>query len=89
MTIAFKQWVFTLTAIDLIAAAGLGREASVGVYLFYTLVTQTLALIPLLAMAVAPRQAAKPVQAAQGVAGTLQSADCDNSVAGLWSVVLV
>ena len=65
VTIAFKQWVFTLTAIDLIAAAGLGREASVGVYLFYTLVTQTLALIPLLAMAVAPRQAAKPVQAAQ------------------------
>ena len=65
VTIAFKQWVFTLTALDVIAASGLGRSANIGLYLLYTLVTQTLVLIPLLAVAVAPRQAVKPLQAAQ------------------------
>ncbi len=65
VTIAFKQWVFTLTALDVIVASGLSRQANIGLYLFYTLVTQVLVLIPLLAVAVAPRQAAKPLQAAQ------------------------
>lgn len=63
--IAVKQWVFTLTAIDVIQGAGLGSTASTGLYLFYTLATQTLVLIPLLATAVAPQQSAKPLQAAQ------------------------
>ncbi|MFN8499332.1 MAG: GAP family protein [Anaerolineae bacterium] len=66
VALAFKQWVFTLTALDVIEAAALGRQASIGLYLFYTLVTQTFVLIPLAAMAVAPQHTAKPLQAAQG-----------------------
>jgi hypothetical protein len=65
VTIAVKQWVFTLTAIDAIAGAGLNGSANVGLYLFYTIATQALVLIPIVAYAVAPKQAAKPMQAAQ------------------------
>ncbi|MFN8472074.1 MAG: GAP family protein [Anaerolineae bacterium] len=64
VTIAFKQWVFTLTALDVIEAAELTRGASIGLYLFYTLVTQTFVLIPIIGYAVAPRRAARPLQAA-------------------------
>jgi hypothetical protein len=61
--IAVKQWVFTLSAIGVIGEAGLGGAASVGVYLFYVLATQTLVFPPILAYAVSPHQAAKPLMA--------------------------
>ncbi len=66
VAIAAKQWVFTLTAIDLIAAAGLGRASGAGAYLIYTLATQVLVLAPIVVFAVAPQQAAGPLQAALG-----------------------
>jgi hypothetical protein len=65
VTIAVKQWVFTLSAISVIGEADLSRSASVGLYLFYTFITQILVLPPILAFAIAPQQAAKPVQTAQ------------------------
>jgi hypothetical protein len=61
--IAVKQWVFTLSAIGVIGEAGLGAKASVGVYLFFVLATQTLVLVPILAYTVAPHRAAKPLEA--------------------------
>jgi hypothetical protein len=61
--IAVKQWVFTLAAIGVIGEAGLGGAASVGVYLFFVLATQTLVLVPIFAFAVAPRRTAKPLMA--------------------------
>ena len=65
VTIAVKQWVFTLSAIGVIGEAGLGRKASVGLFLFYVLTTQTLVSAPILASAVAPQRSAKLLKAAQ------------------------
>jgi hypothetical protein len=65
VTIAVKQWVFTLSAIGVIGEAGPGGAANVGAYLIFVLATQTLVLVPILAYAVAPHQAAKPLKAAQ------------------------
>jgi hypothetical protein len=66
VTIAVKQWVFTLSAISIISEAGLERPLSIALYLFYILLTQTLAILPILFFALAPERAAKPLQAAQG-----------------------
>lgn len=63
--VAFKQWVFTLSAIGVIGEAELGGVAGASIYLFFVLATQILVLPPILAFAVAPQQAAKPLQAAQ------------------------
>jgi hypothetical protein len=63
--IAVKQWVFTLSAIGVIGEAGMGGAASVGVYLFYVLATQSLIFPPILASAVAPHRTAKPLMATQ------------------------
>jgi cadmium resistance protein CadD (predicted permease) len=65
VSIAVKQWVFTLSAIGVISEAGLGEAANIGLYLFYVLATQTLVLTPVLMYAVAPRQTARPLKAAQ------------------------
>ena len=65
VTIAVKQWVFTLSAIGVIGEAELGGAASVGLYLFYVLATQTLVLAPVLASAVVPQQALRILEAAQ------------------------
>ena len=40
VTIAIKQWVFTLSAIGVISEAGLGGAANIGLYLFYVLATR-------------------------------------------------
>ena len=64
IAISVKQWVFTLTAIDVIQGAALGTSAGVAAYLIYTLATQVLVLLPILAFAVAPQQSAKPLRAA-------------------------
>jgi putative Mn2+ efflux pump MntP len=65
VVIAVKQWVFTLTALDVIAGAELGAASSAGLYLGFTLATQTLVLLPILAYAVAPQRSARPLRAAQ------------------------
>ena len=46
VTIAFKQWVFTLSAISIIGEAGLERPLSIGLYLVYVLLIQTLVIPP-------------------------------------------
>jgi hypothetical protein len=66
VTIAVKQWVFTLSAISIISEAGVERPLSIGLYLFYILLTQTLVIPPILFYALAPERAARPLQAAQG-----------------------
>lgn len=63
--IAVKQWVFTLSAIGIIAEAELGQAAGTALYLLFVLATQVLVLPPILAYAVAPARAAAPLQAAQ------------------------
>lgn len=65
VAIAVKQWVFTLTAIDVIQGAGLGASASLGLYLAYTLATQVLVLPAILAMAIAPQRSIGSLQSAQ------------------------
>ncbi|MBP6470168.1 MAG: GAP family protein [Chloroflexi bacterium] len=65
VSIAVKQWVFTLSAISIINEAGLERPLSIGFYLLYITLTQTLVLPPILFYAIAPERAAKPMQAAQ------------------------
>jgi hypothetical protein len=65
VTIAVKQWVFTLSAISIISGAGLERPFGAGLYLLYVLLTQTLVLPPILFYALAPQRAAKPLQAAE------------------------
>lgn len=65
MTISVKQWVFTLTAIDVIQGAELGASSSVALYLLYILATQVLVLLPIVGVAVAPQRSAQPLAAAQ------------------------
>jgi uncharacterized membrane protein YidH (DUF202 family) len=65
VTIAIKQWVFTLSAIGVISEAGLDGKSNVGAYLVYVLATQMLVLVPILVHAMAPHQSANPLKAAQ------------------------
>jgi hypothetical protein len=65
VTVAVKQWVFTLSAIGVIGEAELGEAASTGLYLFYVLTTQTLVVLPIVGYAVAPHQTAGPLKAAE------------------------
>ena len=87
VAVAVKQWVFTLSAIALIGEAGLGRGASIGMYLAYASATQALVLLPILAYVAAPQRAA--AEGGGDLAGAAQSGDIDNRVAGLRGVVLV
>jgi len=66
VVIAFKQWVFTLSALSIIFEGYLGNAANITLYLVYLLATQILVLPILLAYAVAPQRAAGPLQAAHG-----------------------
>ncbi len=66
ITIAVKQWVFTLTAIDVIQGGMPSVAGFAGLYLLYTLATQALVLPPILAYAIAPQRASTPLRAAQG-----------------------
>lgn len=65
LAFSVKQWVFTLTALDVIQGAELGTTSSVVLYLLYTLATQVLVLLPILFVTVAPQRAAQPLHAAQ------------------------
>jgi hypothetical protein len=61
VAIAAKQWVFTLSAIGVIGKAQLAPPASIGLFLFYALAVQALALIAVIAYAVAPRPAGRVI----------------------------
>jgi Sap, sulfolipid-1-addressing protein len=63
--VAVKQWVFTLSAIGVIGEAEPGEAASTGLYLIYVLATQTLVVLPIVAYAVTPHRAARPLKAAE------------------------
>ena len=62
MTVAAKQWVFTLSAIALIDDAHLGKTESILAYFFFVLAAQSLMLAPIISSAIAPRQSAKLVE---------------------------
>lgn len=66
MLVAVKQWVFTLSALAVIEEAQPGLTAGVALYLLFVAATQALVLPPIIAFAVAPQKAAKPLAAAQG-----------------------
>jgi hypothetical protein len=66
MLVAVKQWVFTLSALAVIEEAQPGLTAGVAIYLIFVVATQMLVLPPIIAFAVAPQKAAKPLAAAQG-----------------------
>ncbi len=61
VTIAIKQWVFTLSALGIISDAYLSTSTSVTTYLLYVVATQITALVPILFFAIAPTQAAQPL----------------------------
>jgi hypothetical protein len=63
--VSVKQWVFTLTAIDVILGAELGVTSSVALYLLFILATQVLVLLPIVGVAVAPQWSAQPLTATQ------------------------
>lgn len=65
VTIAVKQWVFTLSAISVVSQAELSVASEICAYLVFVLATQALVLAPILASAVAPRSTAKPLKAIQ------------------------
>lgn len=66
MSIGVKLWVFTLSAIGVISAAGLDVAGSVIAYLVYVFLAQSLLILPIVASAVAPQAAAATLQRAIG-----------------------
>jgi hypothetical protein len=58
VAVAAKLWVFTLGAIATIGAADLGRTESIVAYLLYVFFAELLVILPVVAYAVAPKQAA-------------------------------
>ena len=65
VAVSAKQWVFTLSAIGLIAEAPLSPVQDVIVFLVYVLVAALLVLLPIIVCAVAPRQSGRMLAAAQ------------------------
>ena len=66
MTVAVKQWVFTLSAIAVIDEAKLGRAGSVLAYLVFVLAAHSLVLAPVVVSAIAPAQSAQLLDATYG-----------------------
>jgi Sap, sulfolipid-1-addressing protein len=64
--VAVKLWVFTLSALGVISAAGLGTAASVGAYVVYTFLAQFLLILAIVAYAVAPGPAGAILKRALG-----------------------
>jgi hypothetical protein len=58
VTIAAKQWVFTLSALGVLGESSLGINEAVIAYLIFVLGAELLILLPVVASAVAPAQAA-------------------------------
>lgn len=66
MTIAVKQWVFTLSAIATIGEAQLDQTARTLAYVFFVLAAQSLMLAPVVFTVVAPARASKILDTALG-----------------------
>lgn len=66
MTVAVKQWVFTLSALAVIDAAQVEMAAGVLLFVIFTVAAQSLILLPIIIYAVAPKQSARLLDAAQG-----------------------
>ena len=65
VAIAAKQWVFTLSAIGVIAQALMSQAENIIAFLFYVLAAESLVLAPIVVYAVAPKQSARTLSAAQ------------------------
>jgi uncharacterized membrane protein YidH (DUF202 family) len=65
MGIAVKQWVFSLSAIAIIEAGGQDRVANILLFLAFTLLAQSLTILPVIYAALAPQSSAKLLDAAQ------------------------
>jgi hypothetical protein len=66
MTVAVKQWVFTLSAIAIIEELHAEMWTGVAAFLIFVLAAQLLILLPILVYAIMPTQAARWLDAAQG-----------------------
>ena len=66
MSLGFKQWVFTLSAIAVIDEAKMGIIGSLLIYLLFIAGAQSLMLTPIIASALAPAQSSKIVEAMLG-----------------------
>ena len=66
MSIAAKQWVFTLSAIAVIDEAPLVKAGGVLAYLFFVVAAHSLVLAPIVAAAVAPARSAAMLEAMRG-----------------------
>jgi len=66
MTIAIKQWVFTLSAIAVIDEAKVGQTGSALAYVVFVVAAHSLVLAPVVISAVAHTQSAKLLDAMQG-----------------------
>ena len=64
MSLAFKQWVFSLSAIAVIDEARMGNISSMLTYLLFVVAAQALMLAPIIASALAPAESSKMVEAA-------------------------
>ena len=87
--LSVKQWFLTLSAIGLIEEAQPGIAAGVGLYLIFTLATQLLVLLPILAFAVAPQKSADPLRKTHGWLQSHSRVVVVSRIACLWSVHLV
>ena len=66
MLVAIKQWVFTLSALAIIDEAQVSQLAGVLLFLLFVIGAQLLMVIPILITALAPAQAGKLLDSAQG-----------------------
>ncbi|NJM07730.1 hypothetical protein HC891_18375 [Candidatus Gracilibacteria bacterium] len=62
--IGVKLWVFTLSALGIISAAGLALGSSVVLYLLYIVLAQLLLILPIVGYALAPKASAAILQRA-------------------------
>jgi threonine/homoserine/homoserine lactone efflux protein len=60
-----KDWLITLSVVDLIAEADLSAIASLLLYLFFIVLAQSVLLVPLLYLVVSPGKAQKPLRSIQ------------------------
>ncbi len=66
MTVAVKQWVFTLSALAIIGAGQVEMFTGVLLFAIFTVAALSLIVTPIIISAVAPKQAAKWLDAMQG-----------------------
>ncbi len=66
MTVAIKQWVFTLAAIAVLDDAQLGPARSIVAYLFFVLAAHALVMMPIVISAFAPNRSAALLNAMRG-----------------------